>query len=139
MSTRPQIKPYQVIPNAAASPANSSSMGASITSAPTILSNLSMLSYQYVWSAGSSPVGAISLQFSNDYSVDAQGNTLNAGTWTTATFLSAGSAVTSVAVSGNSGNGVIDVDATGVWAARTVYTRTSGTGTLVVTLNAKVS
>lgn len=130
MSIRPEVKPYAVIANG--------DMSGSLTSSPTIVQKISMLSYAYSWT-GTAPVGAISVQVSNDYSIDAQGNTANAGTWNTITFQSGGSSVSSVAISGNTGNGFIDLAQTGAYAIRTVYTRTSGTGTLQCTINGKVS
>lgn len=97
-----------------------------------------MLSYSYSW-AGTSPSGSISVQVSNDYSLDPTGTVLNAGTWNTITFLSGGSLVTSAAVSGNTGVGGIDVFQTGFYAIRTLYTFVSGTGTLQAYINGKVS
>ena len=85
MSTRPQFSPYIVIPNALASPANTGDMSSSITSAPTIVQKLSMISYQASW-AGTTPVGTISVQLSNDFSLNADGTVHNAGTWTTMTL-----------------------------------------------------
>lgn len=138
MSTRPQFNPYIVIPNALAQPANTGSMAANIISAPTIVQKLSMISYQASW-AGTTPVGTISVQLSNDFSLNADGSIHNAGTWTTMTFNYNGSPATSVPVTGNTGNGMIDIDATGAYAIRLVYTAGSGTGTLQVTIAAKVS
>lgn len=138
MTYRPQVSPEIVIPNAAASPASTGSMATSINGAPTIVQKLSMISYQFLWS-GTSPVGAVSVQFSNDFSLNSNGTVKNAGTWTTATLNYQGSPVTSIAISGNSGNGMIDIDATGVFAVRPVYTATSGVGTLQVTVCGKVS
>ena len=60
MSTRPQIKPQIVIPSAQASPASSGAMTGNITSAPTIISNVSMVNYSASWT-GSSPVGTFDL------------------------------------------------------------------------------
>ena len=130
MSSRPFLKPFAVVTNG--------DMSGSITSAVTIVQQLSMISYGYSWS-GTSPVGTISIQASNDYSVDAGGTVKNAGTWNTLTVESGGSAVSSVALTGNTGNGLIDVVQTAGYALRTVYTRTSGTGTLQVIVNAKVA
>lgn len=130
MAFRPEIRPLPVITNG--------NMSGNITSLPTIVQKISMLSFGYSW-AGTSPVGAISIQVSNDYSIDATGKTSNAGTWNTITFTSSGSSVTSVPVSGNTGNGFIDIFQTGTYAIRTVYTFTSGTGTLQAILNGKVS
>lgn len=138
MSDRPYIKPETVIPSAQGSPANGSSMAGNITSAPTVLAQKTVCSYSYSWT-GTSPVGTISVQSSNDFSLNAMGGVANSGTWNTMTFNSGGSAVSSLAVSGNTGNGQIDITMTGVYAIRTVYTFSSGTGTLNATIVAKVS
>jgi len=92
-----------------------------------------MISYDIAWSAGSTPVGVITVEVSNTYALKGDGTVRTAGNWTTLTLSSA------CAVSGNSGNGAIDVDATAFYAIRLKYTRTSGSGTLDVTLNAKVA
>lgn len=131
MSFRPELKPYSVITNGDMS-------ATSITGNATIIQKISMLSYGFSWS-GSSPVGTLSVQVSNDYSLDSQGNVSNAGTWTTLTLNVAGAAVTSIAVTGNTGTGFIDIDTCGAYAIRPVYTKTSGTGTLQGMINGKVS
>jgi hypothetical protein len=97
-----------------------------------------MMSYGISWS-GTSPVGTISVQVSNDYSVGANGKQSNAGTWNTITFNQNGSAVSSFAVSGNTGNGFLDIDQMGAYAIRLIYVATSGVGQLQVTYNGKVS
>lgn len=130
MAFRPEIKPYQVI--------TSGNMAGSLTSLVTIIQKISMLSYAYSWT-GTSPSGSISIQVSDDYSIDATGVVANTGTWNAITFLSGGSLVTSAAVSGNTGNGFIDIFQTGAYAIRTIYTRVSGTGTLQAYINGKVS
>lgn len=137
MSSRPQISPTIVIPAAQAQPANDSSMTTSIISAPTIIQKLSMVSYGLSWSGA--PVGSVSVQVSNDYTQDQEGNTLNAGTWNTMTIQSGGSSVTSVPISGGPGNGFIDIDQTAGYAMRLVYTFVSGSGTLQVIVNGKVA
>ena len=129
MSSRPFLKPFSVVTDG--------DMSDNITSDVTIIQQLSMISYAYSWS-GTSPVGTIKVQVSNDYSIDAGGAVKNAGTWTTLTIDNGGTAVTSIALTGNTGNGVIDLVETAGYALRTVYTRTSGTGTLNVVVNGKV-
>ncbi len=133
MSSRPEFAPYKVI--------NAASMGASITSTPTIIQKLSCPSYSYVWSSGSTPVGTIKVEISNDYKQNADGTVRDAGTWTAIYFQlnGGGVLVNSAPVSGNSGTGFIDVPITGAYAIRTVYTRGSGSGTLNSTICAKVS
>lgn len=129
MSSRPLIKPHTVI-------SDGNMASASITSDVTIIQQLSMISYGYSWS-GSSPVGTIAIQVSNDYAIDPGGTVSNAGTWTPLDLAYNGSIVSTVPVTGNTGNGLIDIE-TGAYAIRTVYTRTSGTGTLQGKLSAKV-
>jgi hypothetical protein len=124
MSSRPQFTPYPVI--------SSGSMGASIVSAVTIIQKLSMLSYSLSWT-GTSPVGVISVEVSNDYSQNGDGTVNNAGTWNTLPLSDP------CAVSGNTGTGFIDIDAQAGYALRLRYTRTSGTGTLSATAAGKVA
>jgi hypothetical protein len=124
MSSRPLMQPFSVITNGDMSQA-------SLTSIPTIKSNMSMVSYGVSW-AGTAPVGTVTVQVSNDYSENADGTVRHAGTWTTLVL----SAPTNV--SGNTGNGFIDV-VTGAYAIRLVYTRTSGTGVLQVIVKGQVT
>lgn len=124
-ASRPIIAPYHVVVD--------HSMGATFTSTPTIITNLSMISYDIAWSAGSTPVGVITVEVSNTYALNADGSVRTAGNWTTLALSS------TCSVSGNTGNGAIDVDLTGFYAIRLKYTRTSGSGTMNVTLNAKVA
>lgn len=137
MSTRPQIRPQIVIPSPQGSPANGNSMATNITSAPTVIDNLTAASYAYSWT-GTSPVGTISVQCSNDYALNPDSSVKNAGTWTTLTLNYQGSAVQSIPLTGNSGNGFIDLSPLGGYAIRTVYTATSGTGSLIVNFVSKV-
>ena len=106
-------------------------MTTTITSAVTIIQKLSSVSYSYSWS-GTSPIGTVTVQVSNDYSTNADGSVRNSGTWDIVP-LSA-----STNVSGNSGQGFIDLDGVGAFAIRTVYTPISGSGSLSATINAKV-
>ncbi len=124
MASRPILEPQQVITNG--------NMTSAITSMVTIITNLSMMSYTYTW-AGTSPVGAVSVQVSNDYSLNSDGSVGNSGTWNTLPLSD------SAAVSGNSGSGMIDIDQIGAYAIRTVYTPTSGTGTLQCFFKGKVA
>ena len=124
MSSRPLIKPFQVITNA--------SMAGNITSIVTIVDNMSMISYDISWT-GSSPMGAITVEVSDTYSQNAAGGVKNAGTWTELPLSAAGT------VSGNTGTGFISLSQIPAYAVRIVYTRSSGTGTLNAFVNAKVA
>jgi hypothetical protein len=130
MSTRPQLSNFSSITNAP--------MAAAITGTPTIIDKLSMMSYSFSWS-GASPVGTISIQVSNDYALSAVGQVSNPGTWSTLTLQYAGAATTTIAISGNTGNGLVDIFQTGAYAIRPIYTATSGNGSLSAIFNAKVA
>lgn len=138
MSTRSNIRPQAVI-GVGSAPLVSGAMTGNIISNPTILQSVTIGTYAYSWS-GSSPVGTVSVQISNDYQVSSDGRTVtNAGTWDTVFFtLDGSSVVNSAPVTGNSGSGVIEWS-TGAYAIRTIYTFTSGTGTLQAIVNGKVS
>lgn len=58
--------PVLVIPSVAGTPANGDSMSGNIISAPQILYLMSKASFSFNWS-GTSPVGTISIQGSNDF------------------------------------------------------------------------
>jgi len=131
LSYRPQNSPYPVILNGDMSQAT-------LTSDVTIIQKVSMMSYGYSW-AGSTPVGTISVEVSNDYALNADGTVKNAGTWNVLVLNVGGSPVTSVSVSGNTGNGFIDIDQLGAYAIRTIYTKGSGTGTLQAIFTGKVA
>lgn len=124
MASRPIFTPYSVITNG--------DMSASITSAVTILTNLSKISYSCTW-AGTTPVGAVTVQVSDDYSQNGQGTVLNAGTWNDLP-LSA-----TCSVSGNTGNGGIDIASISFYAIRLVYTRASGIGTFNCLISGKAA
>lgn len=132
MSSRPNIQKFPVITNG--------DMSGNLTSSATLLPLLTVGCYTYSW-AGTSPVGTISVEISNDYNANPSpdGGKTNAGTWTAIYFtLNGSSIVNSAPVSGNSGTGVIEWS-TGAAAIRTKFTFTSGTGTLQSVINCKVA
>ena len=131
MSTRTTLRPQVVI-------AAGDMSAASITSAPTILQSLTIPNYSVVWS-GTTPIGTLAVQASDDYALNPDGTVQNAGTWNTLPLSLAGSSVTSIPVTGNTGNGMIDIYGLGAYAIRLVYTKTSGTGTLTAKINGKVA
>ena len=124
MASRPIFRPFPVIANG--------DMSGNIISTVSIIDNLSMISYDISW-AGTTPIGTMSVQVSNTYTQNVDGTVRNPGNWTTLTLSAA------TPVSGNTGNGGIDVDATGFYAIRLVYNRVSGTGSMQAVINAKVS
>jgi hypothetical protein len=76
---------------------------------------------------------------SDDYKLNPDGTVESAGNWSTAPVSSGGTTMMSVPVTGNSGTGFIDLLGTGSYAIRLIYTRTSGTGSLNITVNGKVT
>lgn len=124
MSSRPLLQPISVITNG--------DMSGNLTSQVTIISNISMMSYSYSWS-GSTPIGSITVEVSDDYSQNPDGTVKNTGNWNTLPLSN------TAPVSGNTGNGLIDIDQLGTYAVRTKYTRSSGTGTLQCIYKGKVS
>ncbi len=123
MSSRPLLAPFSVVTNG--------NMNASITSDVTIIQNVSMISYDISWT-GSTPVGEVVIEVSNTYRKNTAGEVQVAGNWTPLTLSDATN------ISGNSGNGFIDIDQLSAYAIRLRYIRASGTGTMNVTCAGKV-
>lgn len=121
MSSRPQIK-YPVVVNG--------DMSATITSQITIVQKLSEISYSCTW-VGTAPVGTVTVEVSNDYEQNADGSVKTPGSWNPLPGVEGD-------VSGSSGNGFVDIYATGAYAMRLIYTPDSGTGLMQVIINAKV-
>lgn len=114
-------------------------MATSLTSAVTILQSLTKVGYTFSWLAGTTPIGTVSAQVSNDYALDPTGVVKNAGTWTTLPLEdNTGTVVTSLPVTGNTGTAYIEIE-TAAYATRVLYTRTSGGGTLSAVVSGKVS
>lgn len=101
-------------------PAAGTSLGASGNSSAGNISQVIGYSIQAVWSAGSTPVGVLKLQSSNDGSNwnDISGATAN--------------------VSGDTGSAMFNVTDAYYNQVRLVYTRTSGSGTINASLVSKV-
>ncbi len=131
MSTRTVLRPHTVI-------ALGDMSTTSVTSEATVFQGLSNLSYEVSWT-GTSPVGTLALQVSNSYALKGDGSAGSGGTWTTVPLDVNGAYATSMPVSGNTGNGFIDVTLHAGYAARLVYTKGSGTGTLTAVIAGKVA
>lgn len=129
MSNRPYKGPALVI--------TAGAMAADITSLPTLLPQLTKGSYEVTWTGGSTPIGLLSLEGSDSYSLNPDGSVRNAGTWTTMPVTVNGVVTSTIAVSGNSGSILIDWT-TGLNAIRVFYDATSGSGTMTALINAKV-
>lgn len=93
------------------------SMGTSITSSSQNMQRVISYAVQVYWT-GTTPIGTFDLQASND---DTNYTSL----------LSA-----PIAVTGNTGSIMIDVAKRGYGYIKVIYTRTSGTGTITVQVNA---
>ena len=136
MSTRTQIRPTLVIPNALASPANTSAMTQTIISAPTQLQSCSEVTYHVYWTGGS-VAGTFSVQTCSDFVVTANGG-ITGGTWNTIplNILNlngvSGSLSLGVAISDSSGEGDICVSTIGMAAIRLVFTYASGGSSAVL-------
>ncbi|MES2347881.1 MAG: hypothetical protein V4641_09970 [Pseudomonadota bacterium] len=130
MSTRTTLRPNTVISAGDMS-------AATVTSTATILQSITSLNYAVTWS-GTTPIGVLAVQASDDYKADG-GTVLNAGTWNVVPLNLAGASVTSIPITGNTGNGMIDIDGIAAYAVRLLYTKTSGVGTLVAVVTGKVS
>lgn len=116
----------------------SGDMSANITSDPIIMQSLSGMGFHITWS-GTSPVGTMAVEVSNDYAIGATGEVQNVGTWVPVELSLAGSTVTSIPITGNTGKGFIDVEKTMAYAIRLFYDNTSGVGTMNAIANGKVS
>lgn len=134
MSTREQIQPTPVFNSV-----TSQDMSGNLTSLVTTLPGMSLISYDVSW-VGAGAAGSLSVEVSNSYSLDAQGNPLNAGNWSTLPFEdSSGSIVTSISVSGP-GNDMILLSDLGCKFIRIVFTASGGSsGTLSALVAGKVS
>ncbi len=130
MSTRTTIRPNTVI-------AAGDMSAATVTSTATILQSITSLNYAVTWT-GTTPIGVLAVQASDDYQANGS-HVTNAGTWNTVPLNLSGASVTSIPITGNTGNGMIDIDGIAAYAVRLLYTKTSGTGTIVAVVTGKVA
>lgn len=129
MSTRTVLRPNSL---------TSLNLASTGSCQPTILQGLSFVNYAITWT-GTSPIGTLALQTSSDYQIAPNGTVINAGTWVIAPLGVNGAYATSIAISGNSGSGAIDVIQIGSYAVRLLYTAGSGTGTMTIIVSGKVA
>lgn len=103
----------------------SGDMSGSLTSIGIDLQQLVLGSVQAVWSGGSSPVGDLTLEVSNDIVQVSLGTNpaANVSNWITYTG-------STQSVSGNTGSAMYNITDMGYRWLRLKYTRTSGSGTL---------
>ena len=133
MSSRTQLNPSPVVGKVNGEDSGvSGDMSTTITSKPTIIQKLSLVSYAFTWTVATG-TGVVSIQVSNDYELGPAGNVLNPGTWNTLPL----SAPTNV--TGASGMGFIDLDANAGYAMRAVYTPAGSTGQMTATVCGKVA
>lgn len=129
MSFRTQIGPFKAI--------DAESMGASINGAVTIIEKATIISYQFIYTG--TPNGTLSIQVSNDYSLNPDGSVANTGTWSTISVQNATSALVASVSIAAAGNTFVQVQACGAYAIRPVFTRSSGTGSLTAIVTGKVA
>lgn len=129
MSTRTVLRPNILL---------TLNLASTVASQPTILQSLSLVNYAISWT-GTTPVGTLALETSSDYQIAPSGTVINAGTWNIAPLGVNGAYATSIAISGNTGVGTIDVLQTGTYAVRLLYTAASGTGTMTIIVSGKVA
>lgn len=130
MSTRTGLRPQTVM--------TANMATASTASSATVLQSLSNISYEINWT-GSTPVGTLALQVSNSFAIAPDGTVAVAGTWTTVPLEVSAAEVTTIPITGNTGNGFIDVTMHAGYAMRLLYTKASGTGTLTAVVTGKVA
>lgn len=113
MGRKPLIDSHKMI--------DAQSMGASITSGETSTKSLDQGSILVEWSAGSTPVGTITVEAKHG----------DNGSWYELDFGQ------TISISGNSGNHEIVFNSFPFSHLRIKYTRSSGSGTLSCTISAK--
>lgn len=129
MSDRPLIAPNLNKPVI-----NAHSTAASFNGPATIIQRLPGISYDVSWDG--TTTGTLKVQVSNTVSFNPDGSVNNAGNWHD--LPSTAYQDTLPAPSGSPGNGFICVPSTQAYAARLVFTRSGGSGTLTAVVCAKV-
>lgn len=110
---------------------NSQSLGASFSSTPTNIEIMDNISYQ-MNATTSDAVGTFTVEVSDDYNQDSNGNIISAGNWIA---LPVSVAMT---LSGSSDTIMFDGNQISHPWIRLTYTRTSGTGTVTAYVSGKM-
>jgi hypothetical protein len=124
VSNRPLLASHPIL--------TSQSLATSFTSPATVIQQVSMVSYAMDWT-GSSPIGVISLQVSNDYRPATGGQPGVAGNWNDLPLSQ------TCNLTGSTGTGFIDIDQCGAYAIRLKYVASSGTGSLNCQISGKAA
>jgi hypothetical protein len=119
-TTKKVIDPFKII--------DAGDMSGNITSVSTSVRNMDMVTFFVEWT-GISPVGTLSFQYVEKESINP-----SLETWKTIDF---GTDGTTIPVSGNSGSHTVIFTVLPFVKMRVVYTATSGTGDLTVTIVGK--
>lgn len=117
---------------------NGNMASASVTSSVSNIQFVDDVGYQFNFTG--SPVGTIAIQVSADYSQDELGNVTNAGNWIplTLTYWNGSVFTTSTSIPTSVGSPVyLDLALLSASWIRSVYTKTSGTGTINAFITAK--
>ena len=112
---------------------------ASLASNVTNIQMLDDIGVQIQWIG--SPVGVFAVQVSADYAQDAEGNVTNAGQWTPLVFsyLVSGTPTQANSIPTAAGSPIyLDLTLMSAPWVRTVYTKSSGTGTLTAYITGKM-
>lgn len=122
MSSRPYLKPFQVITNG--------SMATSLTSLPTSIGQISQIGYTLSWTG--TPTGSFDVQVCNNAQFNSVGAYISgSGSWVSLPL------TPTISAAGSSDSAYADVIPTSAAFMRVVYTRVSGTGTLNVIVAGK--
>lgn len=115
MSSRPYLKPFQVITNG--------SMATSLTSTVTSIGQISQIGYTISWTGA--PVGSFDIQVCNNAQFNSSGAYISgSGSWVSLPLTPA------ISAAGTADSGYADVIPTSAAFMRLAFTRVSGTGTL---------
>lgn len=111
----------------------------SITSPVTAIEQLDNLGVQFNWTG--SPVGTFQVQVSADYAQDTQGNVTNTGNWVAVplNYLLSGVSTSATTVPTSAGSPIyLDLNQLSAPWMRSVYTKSSGTGSVDMWVTGKM-